>query len=210
MDEWKEANKVKAFSPSALKKQPAAESVSDPPNVSQIRPWLRYGARMLDYSIWTFCVVLLLCLFIDPVKVLELNGLLAGIILAFLFVFVEPLMISNRATTPGKWMLGISVTKDDGAYLSYDEGMRRSFAAWLKGYGAGVPLVQLIPLFLSYMALKIDGITSWDKAAGSKVIHGRITLWRSVVLILVSLAIVSMYFISAYIKLKPYISMFKL
>lgn len=122
--EWKPASKVDVFkveishSPPPLpKKEPPSMSSFGPvpeipdEKVSQVRPWVRYWARMID--IYSFSILAFLALgLISPSMlkiVLEMPDIFVNMLWVFLWVFVESSFLSILGNTPGKWLLKISL-----------------------------------------------------------------------------------------------------
>jgi hypothetical protein len=101
-----------------------------------------------------------------------------GIILLFLWVFIEALLLSSFGTTPGKFMLKITVLPPPSGSVSYSDALRRSIKVWARGLGAGLPVVNLIALALAHGHLTRNGTTSWDSEGGFAVKHERIGVAR--------------------------------
>lgn len=160
--------------------------------VDQVRPWVRFLARMTDYYIFSMLVSLLISLlFPDFMKQMsemitqqvsvqdsETAGLqsilfvvIVRIVVTFIWVFIEAYTISKYGTTFGKNLLGTRVLDKNGELLPYDRSLKRSYGVWLKGMGAGFMLISWITMLFGYQMLKRDGVNSWDKDADSKIVH---------------------------------------
>jgi len=172
--------------------------------VSQVRPWVRFLARMTDYYIFSLLVSLLVSiLFPDfmkqmsemltqqmPVQDPESAGLqsvfsliIFRIVITFLWVFLEAYTISKYGTTFGKNLLGTKVVDKNGELLPYDRSLKRSYGVWLKGMGAGFVLISWLTMFFGYQMLKKDGFNSWDKDADSKVVHTYFSTTRLIIIL---------------------------
>ena len=208
--EWMPASQIDAFNgrasstphPTASSSVPEIQTrrnvLRHPPadnvEISQTRPWVRYFARSVDGLLVAFSVGVIAALVYPPL--LELGDLLIGILTLFLFVFVEPFLLSNWGTTPGKSLFQTSVLRKEGGFLSYATALRRSGAVWLKGLGAGIPVVSLFTMGLAYSNLRDDGTTSWDETVGSVVVHRKVGPVRIVVFIVFMLVVATLMVLS--------------
>ena len=98
----------------------------------------RFFARMLDLviygTLWT--AVLALVLNINPnrdVPIMETMDTFVGILMMYL---LEPILLSKFGTTPGKWLLGLSVRDYDGNLLTLDTARTRTWNALWRGMGS--------------------------------------------------------------------------
>ncbi|MCZ6555401.1 MAG: RDD family protein [Candidatus Dadabacteria bacterium] len=160
--------------------------------VDQVRPWVRFLARMTDYYIFSMLVSLLISLLFPDfmermsemiaqqmsVQDSEAAGMqsilfvvIVRIVVTFIWVFIEAYTISKYGTTFGKNLLGTRVLDKDGELLPYDRSLKRSYGVWLKGMGAGFILISWVTMLFGYQMLKRDGVNSWDKDADSKIVH---------------------------------------
>ena len=108
---------------------------------------------------------------------LEVNNLLLGMLVVFVWIAIETVLLSTWGTTPGKWLLGITLRTRQGGKLDAGAALRRSFNVWLKGLGLGIPIVCLITLAASHKRLTKQGETSWD-AGRHQVRHAPVTVGR--------------------------------
>ncbi len=171
--------------------------------VSQVRPWVRFFARMTDYYIFSMLFSLLITFLFPGFMEKMSQGLteqstleeastdygailfviIVRIIVTFLWVFIEAFTISRYGTTFGKNLLGTRVLDKDGELLPYDRALKRSYSVWLKGVGAGFVLISWITMLFGYQALKRDRINSWDEEAGSKVVHTYFSMTRLIIIL---------------------------
>jgi|GEM_PF-1421243 len=171
--------------------------------VSQVRPWVRFLARMTDYYIFSMLFSLLVSLlFPDFMKQISemltqqmsaqeadsvgfesiLALIIIRIVITFIWVFIEAFTVSRYGTTFGKNLLGTKVLDKDGELLPYDRALKRSYGVWLKGMGAGFALISWITMLFGYQMLKRDGVCSWDNDAGSKVVHSYFSSTRLIII----------------------------
>jgi len=161
-----------------------AESVAEIPQqtVSHVRPWIRYLARATDVFLFSLIVGFMAGMFAP--SILEVPTAFLNLGILFVWIFQEAILLANCGTTPGKWLFKIKVRDREGRKFKFADALNRSFSVWLKGMGAGVPLLSLIALVSSRSKLKRDGITTWDEEGGFVVTHGRIGFLRSAVVVL--------------------------
>ena len=178
-----------------------------PTDVPQQRPWIRLWARSIDeLLIWlgaTYCVATLMHW---PPTLVAALSFLAAVIL------IEPLFLTVFGTTPGKWLMGISIRGDDGRKPNLFDGVVRFLSVKVRGEGI-IFLIILVPvahwmgllttyfppavlrllLFLlftplAYQRLMRRGSTSWDEYGALTVRHERVGAPR-VMLAAVTLAV---------------------
>lgn len=162
-------------------KSPSDEKLED--SVKQIRPWVRYFARYLDICLFAVTGSIIL-VFTFP-QALDINSSAMGIIILFLYIFVDAFFLCTWGTTPGKWLLNTKVRSVDNRKLTLPQALSRSFAVWLKGLGLGLGIISMITSIVAYCKLKDQGITSWDRDGGYVVIHGKIG-WIRIIFIILS------------------------
>jgi uncharacterized RDD family membrane protein YckC len=138
---------------------------------ADVRPWTRLFARSIDIILFGIVLRLISAIFVP--SLLHMHDTIISFVLFFLYVFVEPFLISKWGFTPGKWLLMVRVRNLDGSTPSYTVALERSFNVWIKGLGAGIPLISVFTQTFSYFDLKKKGVTSWDKDRFS-VTHGKI------------------------------------
>jgi curved DNA-binding protein CbpA len=135
--------------------------------------WRRFFARIVDiYTLgfaWLFLIFITLnYLSVDMsafIKALD-NDIVAGWIMAFLWIPVESFLLSTFGTTPAKWLFGISVTTSDGNRLTFSQAFKRSFLVAIQGMSLGI----ITQAFAEHRLSK-TGITLWDSNTGCIVSH---------------------------------------
>jgi uncharacterized RDD family membrane protein YckC len=147
----------------------SAVSAAYEPSGPQVRPWVRYWARMTD--ILMFSVLFgFVAGFVYP-SVMTINGFVLGMVLVFVYMFIEPIMLSSWGSTPGKELFKIRLRRHDGEKLSFSDAMGRSLRVWSWGEGLGIPVVTLITNYISYRQLVETGRTSWDRRGSFAYSH---------------------------------------
>jgi hypothetical protein len=116
---------------------------------------------------------------------------LVGMILPVIWLFVEPVFLSQWGATPGKLLLRTGVTHQNGVFLTYGEALRRSVNVWFRGEALCIPVVVLVANIIAYKRLTKTGITTWDKAGSFLVQHSRIGSARIIVFVVVTLIVMA-------------------
>ncbi len=190
MPSWVPANSLSEFAPSPYA-APAAEPTTEHdwsgyvPSGPQVRPWIRYWARTLDFVL--FSVLLGSILGVVYPDFLEIPDAYFGMIALVAYVFFEPVMLATFGTTPLKALFRVRIRNHDGSRLSYPTALVRTLKVWLRGLGLGIPLISLFTHISSYNRLTNKGITSWDAEGGFVVSHKDVAWWRWLIM-LVSIA----------------------
>lgn len=164
--------------PLPTQRQNVTASAAPPLTGAQVRPWVRYWARMLDICWLTIPIGFLIGIFAPLFVMQKSNDFLLGFIALFFYVFVEAMLLSAFGTTPGKWLFKIQLAHSSGNSISYSQALARSLKVWWRGLGTGFPLVQLITCVVAYERLKRYGLTSWDREGGFVVTHEDIGIAR--------------------------------
>lgn len=143
--------------------------------VSQVQPWNRFMARMVDYSILLIIMYILVEVFFPSLRDSKIASafleLMSWTIAGLLLVFIEPAFISRYGKTPGKHIFGISVRHRDGSLLTNAEARTRTFNIWVNGLAFNLFIVSWITMFYQYDKLIRKGITSWDREGDFVTTH---------------------------------------
>ncbi len=191
--EWTPADSVEALAP-AFADEPGeaagwAGTVPDfIPAGNQIRPWVRYWARMIDLGLFIllFETLMTAALMVRaPREFLVLWLALPAWVSSLMYVFVEPALLARWGTTPGKALLNVRVRREDGARPTYRQAIRRTADVFVRGLALNIPLLNLCTLSRSYLDLTRNGITRWDQEEGFLVTHRPLGPGRVGVLLLI-------------------------
>lgn len=144
-------------------KQPVILPPSD--SIPEIRiPWRRFFARSLDYAAYSALWDIVLALIFHVNLSRRSNGaaiLDVFVVLIFLFL-LEPILLSLFGTTPGKWILGIYVTDNEGERMTYTDARSRTWTMLFYGMGLGIPIFRLIRLGISYKKHMNEETLAWE------------------------------------------------
>ncbi len=158
---------------------------------SETKPWTRLLARVLDVCIFSF-IVGIMWEIISPTSfsTYSESEIVFGIIILFLWVFIEPIFLHFCGATFGKWLLKIKLRDSEGNKLTFFTALKRSFLVWFKCLAIGLPFIWLITYIISYRALTRNGISSWDKSCHSIVTRQKIGFFRLYLAVLLFFAAV--------------------
>lgn len=149
--------------------------------INPVSPWRRYGARILDITINGSIGAFLLGLVwyaIDPMSAdnffSSLSPIVDILLTTFISIIIGGILTGFSGSSIGKWIFGIRVTKPDGSPIGVMNGLFRDLEVWIKGLAFGIPLINIVTLYVSYNRLKDKGSTSWDHSKGYVVTHREI------------------------------------
>ena len=148
------------------------------------RPWPRYWARMVDMILFSIVFAIFSAMFL-PNLLREGTDIFFGIICAFVWVFVESVLLSSWGTTYGKWLLNIKLRTKKDEKLKFSDALNRSFSVWLKGMGLAIPIVTIFTMGGSYNYLRDNGQTEWDEKGGYVVNQKKIGVLRIIGVVIV-------------------------
>lgn len=204
LDEWQPLRKIADFegywppTPEMIAQAEAARSLARS-ELDRPQPWLRFWARVLDYS-WFLMGLSVVVNLVFPGKALALAQQLAGLYVPMdalsllLYVPLEAWMLSRSGTTPGRALLRIQVRRLDGGLPGFRQALRRSFQVYVKGMALGLFLPIPSSFTMAWWRLRLQqrGVTSWDEQNETRVEHGEPQVWRYLVLagIMLGLALI--------------------
>ncbi len=102
----------------------------------------------------------------------------AHVVALVLWTILEGLLIAQFGTTPGKWLLNLRVTNNDGTRPSTQKSLLRSLYVWFLGVGMWIPMLSLGTMLFGLYSLISRGATLWDRNLGTRVEQGRMTVPR--------------------------------
>lgn len=165
-------------------------------------PFRRFFARSLDEALCTaLWIMFLLALNVKPSTdgaAMRFTHTLMG---SLILLALEPLFLSKFGTTPGKWILGLSVTDVDGNRLSYGDAAQRYLRVWLYGSALDIPGFSLWRLYRSYDACNKGEVLPWE--TDSALVLRDEASWRAWVYVGARLAIVGALALSLLLTLLP-------
>ncbi len=93
------------------------------------------------------------------------------VVFVLLMLIVEPFFIGIAGATPGKWLLGIRVTRADGRNLGYGGAFMRTLLVIPFGLGFYVPFLSFVAMVVQFAIVQNGKPATWDEIVGSKVEH---------------------------------------
>lgn len=80
-----------------------------------------------------------------------------------LMLFLEPAMLVKFGTTPGKWLLGLSVQNYEEQKLDYGAALERTWQVLWYGWGLNIPFYRLIRLGKSFLLCDRGETQRWER-----------------------------------------------
>lgn len=142
--------------------------------VAQVRPWVRYWARMFDNSLAGIVLAFAYLVAIPGILNEPIFSILIVPSQLLIWAVLESLLLATTGTTPGKWLFKTRVVPGSGTRLDYATALSRSLKVWWRGLGAGFNIIYLITMVIAYRHLTREGITTWDRDHGLQIVHERI------------------------------------
>ncbi len=165
---------------------------SDITNESKHVEWLRFIARLFDEFI-TFLPFMLfgdfinICMFGTDERVSKVFSIVGRVIGYFFSSFVEAFCLSVFGSTPGKWLMGLTIKNIDGANLTFREALLRNWKLRFEGLGLGVGIFVIICLTSKCYEYMNEGIVSWDKKDDKPYVvitSHKVSIWKKVICLL--------------------------
>ena len=161
----------------------SGKTVTSEKSLVQVRPWVRYWARMFDISLFSLPAGFSIGYFAPNAFSEPGSEQFLGIFILFIWAFIEASLLSTFGTTPGKLLFRIRFILTSGSKFSYSEALNRSLKVWWRGLGTGFPLISLFTLVIAHNRLKNNQQTSWDREGGFIINHEKIGVVRVLVAI---------------------------
>lgn len=160
-----------------------------------INPWYRCLARVFDYILFVFILVLVgkftgFLSWINPDKKMSYYSfiVLAG------WIPIEALFISLCGRTLGKLLMNIKVQAQSHYTLDYSRAIKRALLVWYRGIGMGFYFVAPFTMLYAYSKLKTGRQMSWDLEMKTVIHQEDIPSWRYVLTVSLCIALISFVF----------------
>ena len=102
-------------------------------------------------------------------KSIIISTIICALLYTFLLLAIDSLLLKFFGTTPGRKLLGIKVK--GAKQLSIAGCIIRALRCWLFGFALFIFPLFIITWIYQYIKIKEDDDTSWDEAAGYRVIY---------------------------------------
>jgi uncharacterized RDD family membrane protein YckC len=208
LEDWQPLRKIADFegywppTPEMIAQAEAARALARS-ELDRPQPWLRFWARVLDYSLFLMSLSLLANLLFPGTALIHLQQLAMlhvpmDALSLLLYVPLEAWMLSRSGTTPGRALLRIQVRRLDGGLPGFRQALRRSFQVYVKGMALGLFLPIPASFTMAWWRLRLlqRGVTSWDEQNETRVEHGEPQVWRYLVLAGIVLGLAMMFIIA--------------
>lgn len=131
-------------------------------------PWRRWFARTFDLTLYgvMWNLFLMLVCNVNLTQRNVLGNLLDSAAVIIMTMALEPLWLHFFGTTPGKRILGLSVTDPDGGRLSISAARERTWGALWHGCGLSLPVYGLVREWKSYKACAAGEPLPWESDSG--------------------------------------------
>ena len=167
-------------------------------------PWQRFLARAFDLLLYHGLWMLLLPLLCRT----SLSSSLAQgwvavspIIVFLLLMGLEPIMLHFWGTTPGKWLMGLSVRNCTGQKPSYYDSAYRTWMAVLYGLGLNIPFARVYRFYKSYMDCSDGHFLPWEEDTVELQKDQR--PWRIAAVVASSVAVILTFVLAVHISSIP-------
>lgn len=166
-------------------------------------PWRRFFARGLDLTLYSTLWSLFIFYAFDVNLISRAPSLrLVDELMAMLMMLlIEPFLLHQFRTTPGKAVFGLSLESLDGQKLTIAEGFKRTWGVILKGMALGIPLVNILTHLISYQRCRQGEPQPWDEDIAYRIKDRK--LYRSLLYAAATASFVGMIFLVSYLRVVP-------
>jgi len=98
---------------------------------------------------------------------------------------IEAWLIHRFGTTPGKWLMGLKVSNEDGSLLALKQSVWRALRVMITGIGFGWGLLAILCQTMSWFTTRRLGKPIWDQMGKHKIEAEPLKPFRTIVLIIV-------------------------
>jgi len=129
-------------------------------------PWRRYFARMFDIFMYNilWSAFLAFAFQVSLAVRSNLENFFDSFVAIAIMLVLEPLWLHLFGTTPGKAIFGLRIENSDGKFLSYGEGLNRTWGIIGIGMGYNIPIYSLVRLWKSYVLCNENEVQPWDES----------------------------------------------
>lgn len=140
-------------------------------------PWRRWMARVVDGFLVDILFLFVWCILLHHF-LQGVNDLASTVVGVILMLALEPVLLHFFGTTPGKWLLGISIRDREGRKPSFAQSLRRTWGVLRWGYGFCIPIYNLYRGYRCYKDEMNGEIQDWDWDAETTLCFRDARLWR--------------------------------
>lgn len=183
MVDWERAEALDVFKDLFLQPPPVIKPPKIPSDLnisnnsfSKGRPWLRYLAKMLDYSIYS--IILGLILIIIYPGLFEIPEAIFAFIIFVLCGIIDALILAAFGNSIGRAILKIKIRRVDGKTLRIFQTFKRNLSLSVFGLGLGIPLFSIATQYFSFIELQKNGDSKWDVSNGLTTKYDKLSTFR--------------------------------
>lgn len=169
-----------------------------------VQPSYRWAARIIDLGLWTplaFFIFVPGVLAIDSIARGMLSGtskgtlitlVITGAVFLFVLMVIDTLIGAIFGNTPGKSLMRISVTEQDGGSLTFSRRFKRNMGVATMGLGWSVPFLSWLLMVLQYFITRTGKAASYDEAMGFSVHKSEpMGIWRGLLCVVIFILAIS-------------------
>lgn len=171
-------------------------------DIAQPSVFVRYGARMLDFYLFT-AIVFAIGLGTGLLKPLDAESHIlvqVQFAVAVAWALIEAALLSTWGTTLGKFAFGIRVepTDPEQKVIGTGQAVKRSLMVAFFGWGLWYLPLRIFAMFVSYFRLRQLGDTIWDERSHLQVRQLPITPLRFGVAIAAAIFVWLMFWVQVF------------
>ena len=140
-------------------------------------PWRRWMARGLDGMLVSALFAFVWCIPLHHFLT-GINDLASTVVGVLLMLALEPVLLHFFGTTPGKWLMGISVRNEEGMKPSWMQAWLRTWGVLQWGHGFYIPIYSIYRGYRCYKAEMEGEAQKWDQEAETTLCFRDTRLWR--------------------------------
>lgn len=137
----------------------------------------RFFARWFDLLLWSSIYMCAMHLSGANLKGMMMNFWF-NYLMMIVWILIEAAMVHRWGATPGKWLLGLRISRLDGERLPVGLSLLRSVRVYLMGMGMSHPILLPLCHGFSWWFVRKHGSALWDGTSGIRVSIRTISPWR--------------------------------
>ena len=147
----------------------------DPGESTNVNPWARWAARMVDLMISNLlaAIVLVLLFAFSEIESENMNSLAEYLLIIPAGLVLDAICYHFFGQTIGKYLFAVRVRRQNGTCLSFGEYLKRNFWVFVKGLGLCIPIVNLITEVIQFNRLHDGKAASYDEGKDVRVVRVR-------------------------------------
>lgn len=133
--------------------------------------WSRWGAKWIDTALFAVLFAIVFAAF-DFDWNADSAELVFFIFMAVAFPFWDALLVAMSGGSPGRAIFRFRIrSKETTSHPTLQATISRSWGAWVSGCALGIPIIAIFTMLSARSHLDKNGESSWDRSAGTEVLH---------------------------------------